>query len=152
MRLDAFRGGLAAALSGAIISTSPALPAAAFGLPFALPSIDVSQQQQALPQSVMSAQDAAPDLLQDAAEDLADAAADKAAEIKSSVIDPSLDEANARIAKNTAELETKIAKAKDEALANAPDPNAALTKAQVQKVRAGVDAALADVWRAGVQI
>ena len=28
----------------------------------------------------------------------------------------------------------------------------ALTKAQVQKVRAGVDAALADVWRAGVQI
>jgi hypothetical protein len=38
------------------------------------------------------------------------------------------------------------------AAAVAARADAALTKAQVQKVRAGVDAALADVWRAGVQI
>ena len=38
------------------------------------------------------------------------------------------------------------------AAAVAARADAALTKAQVQKVRAGVDAALAGVWRAGVQI
>ena len=38
------------------------------------------------------------------------------------------------------------------AAAVAARADAALTKAQVQKVRAGVDAALANVWRAGVQI
>ena len=38
------------------------------------------------------------------------------------------------------------------AAAVAARADAAITKAQVQKVRAGVDAALANVWRAGVQI